>query len=829
MTNRLHILERERERLEAVLAEDPHWQALCKTQRHASATGRPQALSADAVAGLQHNETFASYLKIVKAIEQIGTTEAAAQSDTSTPDSTEQVFRTRLNVKPTPAPAASESPSDAPEPARRIDDLTAIRQIDRQTEKALNALGVFAYQTIAEWNRYDVRAARDALDLGKRIWRENWIEQAALLQMRNPQAADVVTAVPDPANDLPEPEPTEPDTPPTEAYADLELAALPEKAPDTPEPVVIDAPSGPMPVKQPPADADATLPATESVAAISPTPEPLTPPTQPAPPPRETYKVGRRARRLPAPAARRFSYLFGVSDQMAEALRSAGVTSLSDIAVWSRADVKWFRAILGNEARISQDQWIEQAALLSKGIWTQHALRVVNGEERLLVEAPAPLQIGAPASLPANPAPTTIARPPEPEAVTDEPAAQTEPDIAATVPPSPAPDEATVVDVQQPAATIEQPSEQIASRDEQPTDESTENVETVEQPTALTATFAKQLSQPMPIDHALRAPGPSNENDAPAPTSEQPEEITPPDIAKPPSNSKTVPPPTILVERFNPMRGLTTSIALGKIKRPPPDLGSRPRQITTPQTTPPPIPKPRPEPSVAVEPPPQPPAVAVPAPEPPPPIVNESSPEKAVAETTPDLNLADDWHDAEALMVRRAELAAILPEQTTQSPPALPPATPAAATPRQSDEPRSISTPDDEPEDAQSWGDEAEVVIVSRPRATAPTPAVPKSTASPIDQARERIGAATDFIARRIQNTRSYDDDEIDHASTNASYRDTFEEASVTIIRAESSQEKASSVVPDEIANDADAPAEPEKKPGVRAIGSRFLKALTGD
>ena len=104
-----------------------------------------------------------------------------------------------------------------------------------------------------------------------------------------------------------------------------------------------------------------------------------------------TIKVGRKAQRLPAPSVRRFTYIYGLSDEMAERLRASGVRSLNEIAAWRAADVEWFQAILGDEARISGDQWIEQAALLANGRWTAYALRLVQGSVPEVVARPAPL------------------------------------------------------------------------------------------------------------------------------------------------------------------------------------------------------------------------------------------------------------------------------------------------------------------------------------------------------------------------------------------------------------------------------------------------------
>ncbi|MFY0610267.1 MAG: hypothetical protein JXQ99_01980 [Hyphomicrobiaceae bacterium] len=855
MTNRLHILERERERLEAVLAEDPHWQALCEIQRRAPETDRPPVVSADIVAGLNRSEAFAMYRRVVKAIAHIQKMEAVDPPEASTEHGTPQIPTTHQGDK---QEAEQQEPPDKPqsqlEPDGRVDDLTAIRQIDRRTAKALNELGVFSFKAVAYWDRHDVRAVRDALDLGKRISRENWIEQAALLHMRAPERAGMS---PDP--ELPKTQaqsnPVEASASPTDE-ADASVAiqqpavsgpsvpaaqtslaiegeqhapeavietAIPEALPAALEHSGILAPPEPVAADQVTIDAE-TAPATTAVIAIETpsVPEQPTEPIRPALPPRETFKVGRRPRRLPAPAARRFSYLSGVSDQMAEALRSAGVTSLNDIAAWSRADVKWFRAILGNDARISHDQWIEQAAVLSNGMWTRHALRVVSGEASQLVARPAELEVCAPAYRLKEPTP-------EPQAVAQETVVEavvdSAPEIApATANPDTAP-ELSVIDDKQSRDSNDHPSKQNNETATETTEESVESAENTDQPQVVTPLFSERLPRPPPTDEVRQAPMPSNENNKPtASPSETPTDIEQQAATVSAQDETPATPPPVPIDRFNPMRGLATTVALGKIKRPPPDLGTRPRHLKPPRKTPPPLPESPPaEPSKAVEPiVPSDAASSIMPPAGPEPAYLQSPSENNAVEAAPDVKLDEDWNDAEALVIKRAE-----PATATPTPPLS--TSPVTFAPHEERPPQSSSSPPaDDPDEDEPWGDEAEVVIVSRPRAEAPATPEPQSTASPLDQARQRIGAATDFISRRIQNARAYDDD-IDTTSTAAGYHDNVEEATVTIIRAESSQENAASVVPDNIANDAEAPAQPAKRPVAKTIGSRFLKALTGD
>lgn len=81
--------------------------------------------------------------------------------------------------------AARITPLEALAPA---DDLTRIRGIDAGTAARLAAVGVQTFRDIAAWTAADVARVNGLLDLGRRLHRENWIEQAALLAMPAPTA-----------------------------------------------------------------------------------------------------------------------------------------------------------------------------------------------------------------------------------------------------------------------------------------------------------------------------------------------------------------------------------------------------------------------------------------------------------------------------------------------------------------------------------------------------------------------------------------------------------------------------------------------------------------
>jgi predicted flap endonuclease-1-like 5' DNA nuclease len=87
-----------------------------------------------------------------------------------------EAFRTKVKVKVAPAAAivvAKRSTGD---------DLTRIRGIDAMLAGRLAAIGVSRFAQIATWDQSDVQTISQLLDLGRTISRQNWIEQAALLQ-----------------------------------------------------------------------------------------------------------------------------------------------------------------------------------------------------------------------------------------------------------------------------------------------------------------------------------------------------------------------------------------------------------------------------------------------------------------------------------------------------------------------------------------------------------------------------------------------------------------------------------------------------------------------
>ncbi len=68
-----------------------------------------------------------------------------------------------------------------------------------------------------------------------------------------------------------------------------------------------------------------------------------------------------------APARDNLRRISGIDSQIDELLRSQGVTRYSDIAQWTPADLARFDRLVGSGGRIQQENWVEQAQILSRG------------------------------------------------------------------------------------------------------------------------------------------------------------------------------------------------------------------------------------------------------------------------------------------------------------------------------------------------------------------------------------------------------------------------------------------------------------------------------
>lgn len=217
MASRLETLERELARLDALLAQDAGWRALQRIDARIAAgewseEAHPDAVRTRLETDLAHNPHFGERGRVAAEIRQL----RAHSADRSGTSRTERImrvprlserialieprlsgeaFRTRLNIKPqvnAPEAAGADrepTPIMAPvsqPPVSRVglpptDDLCRIRGLDGETAAKLAALGITRFATIATWTAADVRFLKASLGLGRRIARQGWIEQAAIL------------------------------------------------------------------------------------------------------------------------------------------------------------------------------------------------------------------------------------------------------------------------------------------------------------------------------------------------------------------------------------------------------------------------------------------------------------------------------------------------------------------------------------------------------------------------------------------------------------------------------------------------------------------------
>jgi len=98
-----------------------------------------------------------------------------------------------------------------------------------------------------------------------------------------------------------------------------------------------------------------------------------------------------------------------IDPDLQDRLNRLGVRRFADIAGWSAGDVNRMSQTLGFAGRIEQENWIEQAHILSKGGETEYSRRRAAG---LPAAAPAP----SPTASPAAAAPASVVATPQPAA-----------------------------------------------------------------------------------------------------------------------------------------------------------------------------------------------------------------------------------------------------------------------------------------------------------------------------------------------------------------------------------------------------------------------------
>jgi len=80
--------------------------------------------------------------------------------------------------------------------------------------------------------------------------------------------------------------------------------------------------------------------------------------------------------------------ILGIDDRTKARLDALGITSFSQIAAWTPADVARYGDLVGSRLRVRRQGWIEQAAILAAGGSTHHARRVLRGEFSTLAPFP---------------------------------------------------------------------------------------------------------------------------------------------------------------------------------------------------------------------------------------------------------------------------------------------------------------------------------------------------------------------------------------------------------------------------------------------------------
>ena len=145
----------------------------------------------------------------------------------------------------------------------------------------------------------------------------------------------------------------------------------------------------------------------------------------------KTAPVPQAEPEMPAPAAERIAdddltLIRGIDSAIATQLRQAmGVRTFTDIARWSVADVRTANGLLASDARIQEQNWIEQAQMLASGQQSTYArlggaaiAMAVPSEDRG-TRVSLPVQSAPAASVDVAPMPIMDSAPTTPTVVTD--------------------------------------------------------------------------------------------------------------------------------------------------------------------------------------------------------------------------------------------------------------------------------------------------------------------------------------------------------------------------------------------------------------------------
>lgn len=276
----------------------------------------------------------------------------------------------RAAPQPAPAPEKKSEVPAAPKP----DDLTAIRVVTPSLAKKLHVIGVTAFDDIANWSSLDVGRVSGILDIGDKISREAWIEQAAMRVLRRGGVLKPPAAVARP------PKPVSAAAPEPQSAASAAPAPVVAAAP---APAPAPAPAAPL---VPPAFATALAAIKAELATPPPAPETPSDVVAPAPAIAKPAPVAPAVPAVPDDLTR----IGGITPLLAKQLNVIGVSRFAEIAGWSAADVARVRGVLDAGDRIGRQGWIEQAAVLARGGMTAFAARAAAGYGAATVALPPP-------------------------------------------------------------------------------------------------------------------------------------------------------------------------------------------------------------------------------------------------------------------------------------------------------------------------------------------------------------------------------------------------------------------------------------------------------
>ena len=323
-------------------------------------------------------------------------------------------------VLPSASSGGGPSAVAAPRAAAPMpDDLTRIRGIDPALEKSLGRLGITRYRDIAAWLPDDVGRISKALNFHGRIEQENWIEQAQILARggdtdysRRRDRGLISFASPSP-----------------------DAGAAPSVAPAASKPAAVVAPVPPTdklaaPVAAPRAsDPDVNARAAfadrsrSEKPAVTVTPAPVAMPAAPIAPANNApvaATAGAAAAAAAAAASKvvgasgmqrdNLQRISGINAEIERLLNVQGISRYAQIASWTPVDAGRLDRLLGQEGRVSRENWIEQAAMLARGGDTAHS-RQFDQQRTAATRQQAPAAATAPVASEPKPVQTPAPRP----------------------------------------------------------------------------------------------------------------------------------------------------------------------------------------------------------------------------------------------------------------------------------------------------------------------------------------------------------------------------------------------------------------------------------